>query len=157
MVTTMHRSSINDKNIERDELNCIEKEAYSHIALHIASAENKDLKQFLVLSNRTDVAMYILANCLGFKTTNVDKLWVKFGIDESPRHIPVYQLAEILGTERLRAMLKEQILTGCDVTSKIESKSAACKACPEKHFYDFGEDTLLKSSNRILLQNLLMI
>ena len=56
------------------------------------------------------------------------------------RDIPVYQFAEILGTERLRALLKAHILTGCDVTSKTGSKSAACKACPEKHLCDFGED-----------------
>ena len=29
-----------------DDLNYIEKEAYSHIVVHIASAANKDLKQF---------------------------------------------------------------------------------------------------------------
>ena len=35
---------------------------------------------------------------------------------------------------------KAHTLTGCDVTSKTGSKSAACKACPEKHLHDFGED-----------------
>ena len=34
---------------------------------------------------------------------------------------------------------KAHTLTGCDVTSKTGSKSAACKACPEKHLYDFGD------------------
>ena len=40
---------INDKVIERDNLKYIEKEAYSRIVLHTASAAKKDLKQFLVL------------------------------------------------------------------------------------------------------------
>ena len=65
-----------------DDLNYIEKEAYSHIVVHIASAANKDLKQFLVLSNSTDVAMYTLAYFHVFKTTNVMKIWVKLGIHE---------------------------------------------------------------------------
>ena len=69
-----------------DDLNYIEKEAYSHIVVHIASAANKDLKQFLVLSNGTDVAMYTLAYFHVFKTTNVNKIWVKFGIHERQRH-----------------------------------------------------------------------
>ena len=56
------------------------------------------------------------------------------------RDIAVYQLAEILETERSRVLLKAHILTGCDVTSKTGSKSAACKACPEKHLYDFGKE-----------------
>ena len=84
--------------------------------------------------------MYTLAYFHVFKTMNVNKIWVKFGIRERQIHIPVYQLAEILGIERLRALLKAHILTGCDVTSKTGSKSVACKTSPEKHFYDFGED-----------------
>ena len=76
------------------------------------------MKQFLVLSNDTDVAIYTLAYFHAFKTTTVRKIWVKFVIHERQRHIPVYQLAEILGTERLRALLKAHILIGCDVTRK---------------------------------------
>ena len=68
------------------------------------------------------------------------KIGVKFGIDEHQRHIPVHHLAESLGTEKSRALVKAHILTGYDVTSKIESKSAAFKACPEKYSYDFGEE-----------------
>ena len=47
----------NDEIIERDDLKYIEKEAFSRIALHIARAAKKDLKQLLVQSNDTDVAM----------------------------------------------------------------------------------------------------
>ena len=35
---------VNDEIIERDDQNYIEKEAYSHIVVNIASAANKDLK-----------------------------------------------------------------------------------------------------------------
>ena len=112
---------INGEIIEGGDLNYIEKEAYSHIVVHIASAAHKDFKQFLVLSNDTDVAMYTLAYFHVFKTTNVKKIWVTFGIHERQRHIPVYKLAEIFGTDRLRALLKAHILTGCYVTSKNES------------------------------------
>ena len=131
---------INDEIIERDDLKYIEKEAYCLIVLHIASAVRKDLKEFLVVSNDTDVVMYNLAYFYMFKTMNVNKIWVKFGIHERQRYIPVYQLGDILGTEKSLALLKEHILTRCDVTSKIGSKSAAFKTCPEKHLYDFGED-----------------
>ena len=41
---------------------------------------------------------------------------------------------------RKNASAAWEILTGCDVTSKTGSKSAACKACQEKHLYNFGED-----------------
>ena len=52
----------------------------------------------------------------------------------------IYQLAEILGTEKSLALLKAHILTGYNVSSITVSKSAAFKVCPEKHLYDFGED-----------------
>ena len=52
---------INDEIIERDDLSCLEVEADSRIVLHIACAAKKDFKQFLVLSNDTDVVMYSLA------------------------------------------------------------------------------------------------
>ena len=48
-------------------------------------------------------------------------------------------MAEILGTKTSQALFKAHILTGCDVTSKIGSKTEAFKACPEKYLYDFGE------------------
>ena len=87
---------INDEIIERDDLNCIEEEADSRIVLHTACAAKKDFRQFLVLSNDTDVVMYNLAYFHVYRTTNVNKIWVKLGILERQRHIPVHQLAEIL-------------------------------------------------------------
>ena len=84
--------------------------------------------------------MYNLAYFHVYKTMNVNKIWVKFGILELQRHIPVHRLAEILGTEKSRALLKAHIWTVCDVTSKIGSKTAVFKACPEKYLYDFGEE-----------------
>ena len=84
--------------------------------------------------------MYNLAYFHVYKTMNVNKIWVKFGILELQKHIPVHRLAEILGTEKSRALFKAHIWTVCDVTSKIGSKTAVFKACPEKYLYDFGEE-----------------
>ena len=73
---------INDKVIQRNDLNCIEEEAGSLIVLHIACAAKKDFKQFLVLTNDTDVVMHNLAYFYVYKTMNVNKIWVKFEILE---------------------------------------------------------------------------
>ena len=35
--------------------------------------------------------------------------------------------------------MKAHILTGCDVTSKSETKTAAIKASPESYLHNFGE------------------
>ena len=73
---------INDKVIQRNDLNCIEEEEGSLIVLHIACAAKKDFKQFLVLTNDTDVVMHNLAYFYVYKTMNVNKIWVKFEILE---------------------------------------------------------------------------
>ena len=80
---------INDKVIQRNDLNWIEEEAGSLIVLHIACAAKKDFKQFLVLTNDTDVVMHNLAYFYVYKTMNVNKIWVKFEILERQRHIQV--------------------------------------------------------------------
>ena len=128
----------------------MEKDAYSRIVLQIASAAKKDLKQFPVLSNDTDVVMYNLEYFPMFRTVNVNKIWVKFGwsLERERQSIPIYQLAEILRTEKSQALLKAHVLTRFDVTSKIGSKSAVFKACPEKLLYDFGEDGVSLSDGR---------
>ena len=61
---------------------------FSHY-LHIASAAKKDMKQFLVLWNDTDVVMYNLTYFHVFKTMNVNKIRVMSGIHGRQRHIPV--------------------------------------------------------------------
>ena len=78
---------INDEIIERDDLNCIEEEVDSRIVLHIACAAKKDFKQLLVLSNDTDVVMYYLDYFHVYKTMNVNKIWMKFGILERQRRV----------------------------------------------------------------------
>ena len=77
------------KIIEIDDLKYIEKEVFSRIVLYIVSAAKKDLKQFLVLSNDTDVVMFNLEYFHEFKTMNVNKIWIKFEIHERQRQIPV--------------------------------------------------------------------
>ena len=37
---------------------------------------------------------------------NVEKIWVEFGIYEHQKNIPVYQLADTLGTKKSRVLLK---------------------------------------------------
>ena len=80
--------------------------------------------------------MYNLAYSHVLKTVNVNKI---LGEYMNTRDIPVFQLEQILETEKLRMLRKTYILTGCDITSKIESKSATLRPCPEDYLYEFGE------------------
>ena len=84
--------------------------------------------------------MYNLGYFHVIKTMNVYKIWIKFGIHEQQRHVPVQWLAEIIGTEKLWVLLKAHILIGFDVTNNIRSKLVAFKAYLEKYLYDLGEE-----------------
>ena len=42
--------------------------------------------------------------------------------------------------------MKAHILTGCDVTSKTEAKTAAIKASPENYLHNFGEQNNLSAA-----------
>ena len=78
--------------------------------------------------------MYNLAYFHVYKTMNVNKIGVKFEILERQRHIPVHQLAEILGAGKSGVLCKAHILKGCDVTSLTGSKTAVFKTCRKKIF-----------------------
>ena len=43
-------------------------------------------------------------------------------------------------------LLKVHMITGCDVTSKTGTKSAALKSVPHMYLNNFGENELLESS-----------
>ena len=61
---------------------------------------------------------------------------MKYGLKERIRHIPIHYLADILDSGKSRAMLKTQILTDCDFTSKRGSKLSSLNGELEKFLYD---------------------
>ena len=65
--------------------------------------------------------------------------WIRVGTSEKTRFIPIHTLGRKLGHRTYSAVMKAHILTGCDVTSKIWTKTAAIKANPESYLHNFGE------------------
>ena len=55
----------------------------------------------------------------------------------SPRFIPIRSLSHKLEKSVINSLLKLHILTGCDVTSKSGTKSAAIKASQEVNLWKF--------------------
>ena len=77
-------------------------------------------------------------------SNGLSELWMKFGIGNSSRFIPLHFLASQLGPRVCSVIIKAHILTGCDITSKIGTKVAALKCKPEKYLMTFGDiDELL--------------
>ena len=70
------------------------------------------------------------------------QIWCRPKVRFIHLHIFIARLDQNL----LFVLLKVHILTGCDVTSKIGTNSAALKSDPHMYLKNFGENELLQSS-----------
>ena len=65
---------INDEVNQKADFNCMEEETDSRMILQFANAKAEGLKNFLVLSNDSDVVTYLSAYFDQFETKNVKKI-----------------------------------------------------------------------------------
>ena len=108
------------------------------------------------MSNDTDVVVYCLTYEKRFRFYGCKELSVRFGAGEKTRNIPIHILADKLRDHLSSSIiLKTHVFTGCDVTSKIGTKSSAMKINPERFFQAFGvgepSDIAFKSAERYLV------
>ena len=122
--------AIEEEITHRPDLDCMTEEADSRLILHIAKAGEAHVRRIVVLSNDTDAIMYTLSYFDQMKAKGIEEIWVRYGVQNKTRDIPIHRLAQILGPDKCSALLKGYILTGCDVTSKVGSKAATVKAGP---------------------------
>lgn len=126
--------------VELDSLNydAIE-EADMRLVPHILDAVFDGLKRVLVLSPDTDVIVLMLHYWVKFKTHGLEELWVKAGLMDSTRYIPIHILAENIGIKLCNVLPAVHCLTGCDYTSKFGTKKSALKANPTDFLQKFGK------------------
>ena len=67
------------------------------------------------------------------------EVWIKYGTGNNKRYIPLHTYAPNLGETKSNLVMKIHILYGCDVTSKIGTKSAALKRKSDEYLQLFGE------------------
>ena len=142
-------------HIESALLSTIE-EADSRIIPHISNAAKGKYKRAVVISNDTDVLVLLLYYAEIFKDRGMGEIWIKFGTGERARLIPIHLLADILGKNMSCAIMKAHILSGCDVTSKVGTKTAALKYNPEIYLAQFGESPELNTENIRLAEEYLV-
>ena len=114
-------------------------EADSHIIPHIQKAVMRGVRRVIVHSNDTDVVVFLLYYIHYFINLGIEDLWIKFGIGDKSRHIPVHKLVVVLGTQLWKVILKSYVLTGCDETSKVGTKAAALNNEPQQYLKSFRE------------------
>ena len=74
-----------------------------------------------------------------FQNNGLSDFWMRYGIGNAQRFIPIHVLYGSLGHTYNSVILKAQIITDCDVTSKFGTKDRALKACSEDNLQSFGE------------------
>ena len=114
-------------------------EADSRIIPHIQKTVTRGVRLVIIHSNDTDVTVFLLYYIHYFINLGIEDLWIKFGIGDKSRHIPVHKLGDILGTQLCKVILKSHILTGCDVTSKVGTRAAALNSEFEQYLESFSE------------------
>ena len=91
-----------------------------------------------------------------FRRLGATEVWICYGTGQTKRFIPLHDIANALGERRCRVTLKAHILSGSDITSKIESKASALKNEPERYLENFGEtesltDDILRAAEKYLV------
>lgn len=114
-------------------------EADTRIVPHVNWAIRNGAKRVVVLSNDTDVVVLLLRFMANFMSHGLRELWVRFGVGDKTRFLPLHVLLLKLGEDVCKVLIKVHILTGCDSTSKIGTKQAAMKQNVAQILKDFGE------------------
>ena len=60
-------------------------------------------------------------------------------------------MATVLGLQICKTLLKAQVVSGCDVTSKVGTKAAALKNTPENYLQKFCESDEVKPEEKTLI------
>ena len=114
-------------------------EADSRMILHINwSVTFQKYKNFVVLSNDTDVLVLILHYFKQFKHHGIEKLWIRMGTGASKRLIPIHHLYQRMPRPLVKVLLAAHFGTGCDTLSKLGTKLAALNTIPEMYLEGFG-------------------
>ena len=118
-------------------------EADFRILLHVLDTLKTGHKRCVVMSNDTDVVVGLLYHMPFFLQHNLEELWVKAGIGDTTRFVPLHTIFKCIGEDLSAVLPAVHSLTGCDVTSKIGTKKSALKAEPKKFLKYFGTSPTL--------------
>jgi hypothetical protein len=133
----------------KDEVNALPnlqlcyEEADHRIPIHVFDSLAAGHRICVVISNDTDVIVALLYHMPVFLLHNLEQLWVRAGVGDTSRYVPLHTLFQRLGHQFCAVLPALHSLTGCDITSKVGTKKAALKAEPEKYLKRFGGSTIL--------------
>ena len=113
-------------------------EADLGIPLHVYDCLKAGYKTCVVVSSDTDVIVRLLNHVPLFQEHNLQELWVRAGVGDTTRYLPLHTLHQCLGNQLCAVLPAIHSLTVCDITSKVDTKKAAVKAVATKYLENFG-------------------
>jgi len=134
---------------------CVE-EADDRLLLHCAWEVSCGCKRLLVISNDTDTVVRLLRFITDWREHGLHELWVEFGSGERRRHLPLHILAQKLGHEMCKVLLKVHVLSGDDAHSRIGTKHAAFACEPQKYLSNFAESDDLSDDSVMVVEEYLV-
>lgn len=121
------------------------KEADLRLMQHAMHATRTEAKRLVILSGDTDVMVMALFFNSDLETNDLSELWMRVGVGDSTRYIPLYVITE-KKHELCTVFPTIHILTDCDTTSKVGTKLSAPKPPVIQRLSEFGK--LLSSPNQ---------
>ena len=134
------RGVFSNTGITMPELNVKIEEADVRMIPHALHSVNGGASRVILLSNDTDVVVLGLHYWSLLKGHGLQELWIRAGVRNSTRHIPLHTLAEKMDPEICKVILPLHHLNGCDSSSKFATKAAGLKANPAQHLHEFRKD-----------------
>ena len=132
-------------------------EADLRIPIHVLDCLEKQHSICVVITSDTDVIVALLYHMPVFLQKGLKELWVRAGVGDTTRYMPLHILYERLGSELCKVLPALHSLTGCDITSKVGTKKAALKANPEILLGQFGmlptlSETIIRNAEEYLVK-----
>ena len=115
-------------------------EADVRLMPHAVHAVQDMTRCIVIISNDTDVVVLGIHNVRMLHQQGLNELWLRGGVGDSTRYIPLHTLASDLGSDVCKVLPALHILSGSDTTSKVGTKSAALKANPALYLKQFGKN-----------------
>ena len=102
-------------------------------------------QRLVILSGDIDAMVLALYFNADLKTNDLSELWMRAGVGDSTRYVPLHLIFE-RKPELCSVLPVIHILTGCDTTSKVETKLSALKPPAAQLLSEFGKS--LSSPNQ---------
>ena len=112
-------------------------EADARIIPHAMHAVRSGIQRIVALSGDTDVFVLLMHYWGILHSEGLKEFWVRAGVGDTTRYIPVHILAPRIGQELCYLLPLVHTLTGCDYTSKVGIKYAALNVNPSEYLRNF--------------------